>query len=55
MAGEGGKMKKEHLHKEEERQKPRIPKDGQDRIKTGGPHKNKKAYKRNQKHQKEEE
>ena len=48
-------MKKEHIHEDGERQKPRIPEDGRQRIKTGGPHRNKKAYKRNKKHQKQEE
>lgn len=49
-------MKKEKIHSEEERQKPRIPSEGQKRIKGGGAHKNKKAYdrKNNKKEQREE-
>jgi len=39
-------MKKEKLHFEEERQKPRIPEEGRERIRSGGAHKNKKKYDR---------
>jgi len=39
-------MKKETIHSEEERLKPRIPEDGRKRIHRGGAHKNKKKYDR---------
>ena len=38
---------------EEDRVKPRIPKEGQDRIKGGGAHKDDTHYKRNKKHKKQ--
>jgi hypothetical protein len=50
------KKKKIHIHKKMPRQQPRIPEEGRERIKTGGPHKNKKGYdrKKNKKEQRED-
>jgi hypothetical protein len=39
-------MKKEKIHSEEERQKPRLPEEGRERIRGGGAHKDKKKYDR---------
>ncbi|MCX6736330.1 MAG: hypothetical protein NTZ13_04570 [Candidatus Parcubacteria bacterium] len=39
-------MKKEKIHHEEERQKPRVPKEGRERMCGGGAHKDKKKYDR---------
>jgi hypothetical protein len=48
-------MKKEKIHFEEERQKPRLPNEGQKRIKGGGAHKNKKGYDKKDKKWKRED
>jgi hypothetical protein len=39
-------MKKEKIHSHEERQKPRVPEEGRERIRGGGAHKDKKKYDR---------
>jgi len=39
-------MKKEKIHSEEERRKPRLPSEGRERIRGGGAHKDKKKYDR---------
>jgi hypothetical protein len=48
-------MKKETIQSNEERQKPRLPSEGQKRIKGGGVHKNKKGYNKKDKNWKRED
>lgn len=41
-------MKKEKIYVKEERRKPRVPTEGQDRLRQGGVHRDKKKYHREQ-------
>ncbi len=48
-------MKREKIHHEEGRIKPRIPEDGRKRIVGGGVHKDKKVYDRKRDKKRDEE
>ena len=48
-------MKREQIHHEEGRIKPRIPEDGRKRIVGGGVHKDKKVYDRKRDKKRDEE